>query len=349
MKLLIHFGIYKAGSSYIQYICANQRDYLIDNNIYFPESKEDTKMKDGVISKGNADGLDSALKKEDDAKVHGILQKWCKTALVRKCNTVLISAEALVHQLAMQNRLDLIMNNANSIGYTEIKAMGFFRDLADHALSTYKHRAKSGAIPNYVDWVSKVYETPKLIENLSHVIAKNKDIQWTLRKFQKDSDFLKQAFFTDWLGLRIPKFKTRPNINESITLSEVKAMNHIRKTYPAVTDYFCEELKALPKKAKAPDTALNQYVMNVFIIQLTPFSELLNQINIYFVNNEFIAVGQSLKVADIEPPMALSDTQFKILVERIIFFNTLKGRLILVRRRLVKILLNTKISHKVFN
>jgi hypothetical protein len=348
MKLLIHFGIYKAGSSYIQYICANQRDYLIANAIYFPDSKEDEKMEKGIISKGNADGLDSALKKEDASKIKVILKQWFKDAQARNCKAVLISAEALVHQLALQDRLNLITKSANSVGYTEIKAMGFFRDLADHALSTYKHRAKSGAIPDYVHWVSKVYETPKLIENLSRIIAQNKDIQWTLRKFQKDSDFLKQAFFKDWIGLEMKKCETRPTVNESITLSEVKVMNHIRQIYPTVIDYFFEALKAIPKKAKGADAVLDQYVMNIFIMQLTPFSKLLNQINIYFDKEEFVVVGQTLKGADCEPPMVLSDTQFKTLVERFSFFDTHRGKLILLRRGLIKILRNNIIFRKVF-
>jgi hypothetical protein len=62
------------------------------------------------------------------------------------------------------------------IGYNQIKVKGYFRDLAHHSLSTYKLRGKFGTIPNYVHWVSEVYETPKLLENLSHVIAHNKDI-----------------------------------------------------------------------------------------------------------------------------------------------------------------------------
>ena len=282
MKLYIHFGIYKAGSSYLQYICANQREYLNSNSIYFPSSKEDKKMISGLISKGNADGLDLALKNEDESQIGSILQQWYTEAKVKNCDRVLISAEALVHQLAQQKRLDLIKTAASAIGFKEIKTMGFFRDLADHALSTYKHRAKSGKIPDYVHWVSEVYETPKLIGNLSLVINHNKDIQWTLRKFKKDSEFLKLAFFKDWLGIEIPKFETRPNVNESITLSEVKVMNHIRKAYPTVTDFFYEELKALPKKAKAKDLVLDNYILSTFISHLAPFRNLIESLNVFF-------------------------------------------------------------------
>jgi hypothetical protein len=171
MKLYIHFGIYKAGSSYIQYICANERDYLNSNSIYFPKSTEDEKMKKGLISAGNADSLEIAIKSEDHSKIIPILKEWYEEAEKVNCKAVLISAEALVHQLAIQSRLIQIIACAQSVGFTKIMAMVFFRDLADHALSTYKHRAKCGKNPDYKHWVSHVYETPKLFENLSQVMA----------------------------------------------------------------------------------------------------------------------------------------------------------------------------------
>ena len=85
MKLYIHFGIYKAGSSYIQYICANQRDFLEKNKIYFPTSVEDQKMTSGLISKGNADGLEAALKSEVGQKVTKVLQHWYEDAKKGEC------------------------------------------------------------------------------------------------------------------------------------------------------------------------------------------------------------------------------------------------------------------------
>lgn len=335
MKLLIHFGIYKAGSSYLQYICANQKDYLIANNIYFPESKEDEKMKKGLISKGNSDGFEIALKKEDTSKINTLLKKWHRIAKQKKCNAVLISAEALVHQLGQQRKLNFIVNSANSVGYTNIKAMGFFRDLSDHALSTYKHRAKSGKIPDYEHWVKNVYETPTLLENLTSVIADNQGIKWTLRKFQKDSEFLNQAFFKDWLGIEIPDFQTRPNVNESISLSEVKVMNHIRKTYPNVTDYFYEDFKKLQKKDKADDKYLDAYVLSSFAKNLAQHDKVIQNINTFFAKNEQLVVGEFKNVDLNSPTMKLSDTQFSCLMQRIQYFKTFEGKITKLRRRVV--------------
>jgi hypothetical protein len=338
MKLYIHFGIYKAGSSYIQYICANQIDYLNSNSIYFPSSKEDKKMISGLISKGNADGLDLALKNEDESQIGSILQQWYTEAKVKNCDRVLISAEALVHQLAQQKRLDLIKTAASAIGFKEIKTMGFFRDLADHALSTYKHRAKSGRIPDYKHWVSQVYETPKLFENLSQVIASDHSIEWTLRKFQKDSDFLKAAFFKDWLRIEVPNFQTRPNVNESVTLSEIKVMNHLCKLYPNVTDYFVNDLKALASHLKAKDTGLQQHFLSTFAKALSQNQNCLDQLNVFFQEGERLVLqNQSIDVENIEPPVALSEQQLEVITQRMQFFKTTKGKKILIRRQIAKL------------
>jgi hypothetical protein len=184
--------------------------------------------------------------------------------------------------------------------------------------------------------VSEVYETPKLLENLSHVIAHNKDIQWTLRKFKKDSEFLKLAFFKDWLGIDIPKFETKPNVNESITLSEVKVMNHIRKAYPTVTDFFYEGLKALPKAAKAKDKDLDNYILSTFISHLAPFRNLIESINIFFPNGEQLEIGQSIYKHKVEPAIQLTDDQLQVLTNRIVFFDSWRGKKVLIRRRLVQ-------------
>jgi hypothetical protein len=169
------------------------------------------------------------------------------------------------------------------------------------------------------------------------VINHNKDIQWTLRKFKKDSEFLKLAFFKDWLGIDIPKLETRPNVNESITLSEVKVMNHIRKAYPTVTDFFYEELKALPKKAKAKDLDLDNYILSIFVSQLTPFRNLIESLNVFFSNGEQLEIGKSTYKHKVEPAIQLTDNQLQVLTNRIVFFDSWRGKKVLMRRRLIQL------------
>jgi hypothetical protein len=295
-------------------------------------------MKKGVISKGNADGLELGMKSEDESKITTTLKQWYEEAEKMNCKAVLISAEALVHKLAIQNRLNKIIVSAESIGFTKIMAMGFFRDLADHALSTYKHRAKSGRIPDYRHWVSQMYETPKLFENLSHVMTLDHSIEWTLRKFQKDSDFLKIAFFKDWLKIEVPNFQTKPNVNESVTLSEIKVMNHLCKLYPNVTDYFVNDLKAIASHLKAKDTGLQQHFLSTFAKALSQNQNCLDQLNVFFQEGERLVLqNQSIDIENIEPPVALSEQQLEVITQRMQFFKTTKGKKILIRRQIAKL------------
>jgi hypothetical protein len=291
MELYIHFGIYKAGSSYLQYICANTRSHLQKHGYFYPYSKEDHKMIAGLISKGNADGLELALKNADSKRLCSILKNWLNEAKKNNCDKVLVSAEALVHQLAKLQQIGLLEQAAQVVGFQKIHAMGFFRDLADHALSTYKHRAKSGKIKDFEKWVSKDYETPDLLINLSSSIKKFPEIKWTFRKFQKDSRFLEDAFFIDWLNIETPIFDKRTLVNESLTLSEIRLMQLLLNTYPRVLDLFIDRFKAIPKRKKAKDLDLEVNFKNKAIMLLKPKMDSLNQINAFFTPSEILVLG----------------------------------------------------------
>jgi hypothetical protein len=338
MTLLIHFGIYKAGSSYIQYICANQRDYLIDNSIYFPNSKQDHLMLAGKISRGNAYNLADSLKFKNNKNAYKCLKEWKDEAVNNNCTSVLLSSEDLVHYLADLNTINIFIECIKKAGFTHIKAMGFFRDIVDHAISTYKHRAKTGKHPDYKYWVENNYETPSLLVKLFKNVEQHKEsIKWNIRKFKKDSEYLKKSFFKDWLGINIPKFETLPNVNESVTLSEVKVLNHLKTAYPLVVDYFMEDLKALPKGKKAKDKYFDNYLATIFAIKLSNYNAQLSMLNQHFKEGEKLILNSEstankpLK----EPEINLNDKQLSLVIKNIKFFNTTHGKLILLRRKAV--------------
>ena len=353
MKLFIHFGIYKAGSSYLQYILANSRNYLEHHKIYFPESKEDFKMLQGYISKGNADGLAQALNMEDASHSQLILTQWFQQAKKQQCTSVLISAEALVHQLARENSLKVLKKAAKASGFNQIHAMGFFRDLADHAISTYKHRAKSGKIPDYKHWIKEVYETPNLLENLAKIRSNNSDISWTFRKFQKNSSILEEAFFQDWLQINVPEFSGKPTVNESVTLSEVFLMNEIKKKYPLVTDYFVHLLTSLPSAEKGKDKELENYIGSTFFISLTKRTSGMMALNKFLDPKEQLVLMDEGKLNNINddyvPNLNFSEKQIHLILEKIEFFKGIKGNLIILRRKIAKKLPDSTVKILFFN
>jgi hypothetical protein len=216
--------------------------------------------------------------------------------------------------------------------------MGFFRDIVDHAISTYKHRAKTGKHPDYKYWVENNYETPSLLVKLFKNVEQHKEsIKWNIRKFKKDSEYLKKSFFKDWLGINIPVFDSLPNVNESVTMSEVKLLNHIKTIYPLVTDFFMEDLKALPKSEKAKDKNFDNYLTNTFTSYLKHFNSSLDRINQHFNKDEKLLLDLNLNSNEFvkEPEINLNDKQLSLVIKNIKFFNTTHGKLILLRRKTV--------------
>ena len=338
MELLIHFGIYKAGSSYIQYLAVNSRETLKDQEVYFPESQHDDKMRSGMISPGNASDLRWLLDNKEEEKCIRLFKHWIKEAEHHKCSKVLISSESLVHALATEKGLSTLVRSSDKAGFSNVKAMGFFRDLVDHALSTYKHRAKSGKHKDYKDWIENVYETPKVLENFFEN-AQNYPIEWTFRKFKMDSSYMAEAFFKDWLGVKLTSLPEKPKVNESVTLSEVLLMQEVSRQYPLVTSYFVEALKELPKESKAKDKELEEYYRYHAYQFLKQYDKDVQKWNQFFPAKEQLQVVESIPDAygdAFNPQLSLSPEQMKTILQLTNYFDTAKGRFIKGRRLIAR-------------
>ena len=106
-------------------------------------------MMKGLISPGNGNGLVDFVKTGNEKGIANLLMKWKKEAETRNCDKVLISAESLIHAFIRPNALESLVRIANKLGFTNISALAYFRDMDDHCLSTYKHRAKRGTIASF--------------------------------------------------------------------------------------------------------------------------------------------------------------------------------------------------------
>lgn len=297
-------------------------------------------MMAGLISKGNADGLERALQQEHELEVKSILNRWKNEAHAISVANVLISAEALAHQLAKQKQLDILKRAAANAGFEKIYALGFFRDLPEHALSTYKHRAKSGRIPDYKTWLAETYETPGLLVSLSHIKASNESIHWTFRKSRKNSEFMKKAFFEDWLNIAAPGFKGKESVNESVSLSEVQLLNQLYKYSPLLMDHFIQAFKFIPKEEKADDLHLDADFKRTAIKKIIESGVQWNLINDHLPVGEHLILGE-----DHEDNLPVGNNQLVLTVKQVAVFEacirfpyTREGRVMFFRRRLVKII-----------
>ena len=350
MKLFIHFGIYKAGSSYLQYICANNREYLKAQGYYLPESPFDKAMEKGEISPGNGLELHKYLEEKDNAKIESILNNWVKQAIDERCDHILITAEALVHNLAQPDQVVILEQATQKAGINGIYALGYFRHLADHALSTYKHRAKSGKIPDYKYWLKNVYETPAVIKGLLKTID-NSIIKWRILLFKKNSEYMIDSFFCGWLEIKKPYIPDRPKVNESITLSEVRIMTYLLNLYPLTSDYFVYNLKNLNSKEKALDKHLEIVFKNNAEHILQRYLPQVENLSKHMPEDSKLLIQEIQSVVDNEcedNTLYLSEKQIENISNTMKYLNSFRGRFISLRRSIYR-LLPSSLTSKIVN
>ena len=340
MNLYIHFGTNKAGSSYLQYLCAQKRQALIEHGIFFPLSIHFNKMIEGKISPGNGLEFKRVLDQGDLKKTTYILKKWKDDAEIERCNKILISAEGLFSSLGNKTALETLTNSCQNLGIKNINAIGFFRNLVDHSISTYKHRAKSGKHKDFKYWLENQYEYPELLSNL----FENKEgcqICFFIRNFKPDSEYLRKAFFNESLRIEFDDWPDKPRVNESVTLSEVLLMQEISRQYPLVSSYFVEALKELPKESKAKDKELEEHYRYHAYQFLKQYEDDVQEWNQFFPYDEKIKVVESFPNTngyDFNSQMQLTSAQIKVILKLIRSFNTPKGKLIKLRRKVASFL-----------
>jgi|26BtaG_2_1085354.scaffolds.fasta_scaffold00002_236 hypothetical protein len=259
MKIYLHIGYHKTGSSFLQMMLSRNRNLLLENRIYYPMAKRDKDAKEGKISPGNGVQLALAISNQSNNEFFQILLGWIEEARKNSCSTLLISSEGLFHSLANNEYSKLFKELKKKTEISEIRGLIFIRDPMDHILSLYKHRGKRGAIENFTDWVENDYETLYLTEKFI-VKTKSDEIIWTYRKYKNDSKFMAECLFLNWLEIETPEIPEKDKVNTSLTLSEILVLRELNK----VTDkeavlYLQLEFSKMNVEDKAPDGYLKDY------------------------------------------------------------------------------------------
>ena len=335
MELYIHFGIYKTGSSYLQYLCANSVLQLAKGGYYFPSSPYDKLMQNGIISPGNSGNLHDLLKQENIQAVSKLLMHWATAARQKKCEKVLISGESLVHNFTIREGLETLMSATKEAGFSKVKALGYVRDFVDHAISTYKHRGKSGKIRDFHHWVANIYETPTVLANFVQ-LHKEIPVDWTLRKFQKDSTFMAKSFFEDWLEILAPQLDFQKRVNESVTVSEILVINELSKIFPTTVDYFVGALNKLGRDERADDKEVEEYFWKIAKCVLNQKQGVIKLVNKQLRVDEQlnIILGNKEKSIQSYPVAKLSEQQIRILMRELIKMSSFSGQLVLFKRKI---------------
>ena len=342
MKLYIHCGYHKTGSSFLQTVLAKNREYLLHHKIYYPFSKYDKDMLQARISPGNGMELVTAIRNENNNKILELLKVWINEANKINSQIILLSSEGFFHTFSNYKLLKLFSECCSQLNLDEINALLFYRDPVDHALSVYKHRGKSGKISSFEKWVQNDYETLKLTDNFLN-FYNDFNIKWSFRKYGSNSNVLNQAVFQDWLQIESPNVDNVDRVNVSLTLSEVLAISRLKKLIPdeSINDLYTS-LITIPVKDKPNEKFLKDYYSKICYDIFKKENDIIEKINTSLPEKECLILESYDSSKVLIESAILSTTQLDFIfksVEKSTSFNIfLRSTINRLKKNIVKIL-----------
>ena len=296
MKLFLHIGTEKTGSSYLQSLLAINRAQLESASIYFPKAgKREKDMRSGKISPGNGQDLYEGLSAQKYDVVKKILLEHFLTADKKDLEKVLISNELLVKTFAEEEVLTSFVHTARAIGYNKIKLLLIIRDPVDQALSLYKHRAKSGNVAPISEWIKNDYAYGNVLGSFFNIINKINTIDTEYRKYSSGSGSLESILFKDWLEIETPVKVLDKKVNPSLTLSELLMLRNLNLYNPDLVPLLYDKLLKIPKSLKAGESGLEGYYRSIISENLENYHEVWEECNKRLADGEYIEIPDSIE------------------------------------------------------
>ena len=260
VRLYLHIGTEKTGSSYIQTLCVKGRSYLEANGILFPEgiARHEKRMQAGLVSAGNGFRISEYVRQRQWSAVSCELLNNRLLAEGRDYRAVCLSSELLLPVAAEPGAWEGLFSAAQKAGFSEITVLIVLRDPVDQLISLYKHRAKSGTAGKVEEWVRNDYRLPDDLAAL-RLGAETSRIQLVARGFTREPGGLERIFFADWLGVRTPQVRIGAEVNPSLSLSELELVRQMNDRCPELVPFLHQSLAGVPRKAKIQGLALEAY------------------------------------------------------------------------------------------
>lgn len=264
MKLLIHVGTEKTGSSHIQTLCVTGRAQLQSNQIWFPEGipKHEKRMRAGLVSAGNGFRLAELMRQGKDADVEAELARHVQAARGAECKVVFLTSELLLPYCAGPLTWRRLLESCAKVGFESVSILVVLRDPVDQLISLYKHRARSGTAGQIAEWVTDGYHLPQDLAVLREELASS-GAELIARGYTRRPGGLESIFFNDLLGIHPPTQSIDGEINPSLSLSELELLRLMNARSPALVPFLQQRLGALPRKAKVQGSAIEGYTLEV--------------------------------------------------------------------------------------
>jgi hypothetical protein len=136
--------------------------------VFLPKSKWDDSMLSGKITPGNGHQLAKILLERNRKTLAEYLSSILIQAQDLKCTKVLLSNEVLIRLFSDQEILMSLEVESKKVGFDSIHLLSYNRNIFEHSLSLYKHRAKYGLHPDYQKWFEGDYETLVIYANFGY-------------------------------------------------------------------------------------------------------------------------------------------------------------------------------------
>lgn len=281
LQLLIHGGLNKAGSSYLQGVFHANSEPLRRAGISY--------LGGGTMS-GNAQELSMAIRARNIPQIKRFFENHTKEARARGCDRVLISAEYLYHDLILQERLTLLRELSQETGLGNISVLLFFRDPVSHAISAYCHRSGHQDIGTFPHWVREGYEFPRELRRFLSTLEEAPEIDWHPRAYTKGGlvdDTCK------WMGVEAMRETVSTEVNVSVSVDEAEILGRLRTRNVRAARALRQALKDIPRARKADDSVQRARYSEIAAQALSPLTADLERLS--------ALVGADLTVAPPEP------------------------------------------------
>lgn len=315
MKIYLHIGYHKTGSSFLQMMFSTNRTLLKELGIYYPSEDRDNDAKEGRISPGNGLRLSQAITTQNKNEFMDLMSSWIKEAITNECKTLLISNEGLFHSMSSNDYSNFFKELRSKTQISEVQGLLFLRDPLDHIFSLYKHRGKRGTIPDFKTWVNEDYETLQLTEQFINKLDEGTQVNFTLRRYKNDSKYLADAVFKDWLNISTPSIPEGDRVNPSLTLSEIMVLENVYKVMGSEKTIKIQQRFLKNTSSKPKDEELKKYYAHQLKSYLSKHSHLIEKINGKMPKDEKLILENYKPIQNDLKFVVLSSEQLKIVLE----------------------------------
>lgn len=323
MKLYLHIGTEKTGSSYLQSLSAINRGHLQQKGIWFPEAeKRDDMLLSGNISAGNAQDLSDNLNNEDLENCQHILSRHLSQAQARNCDSILLSNELMMIVLSKAKRLKTFKTLCEQCGFLAVEYLLIIRDPVEQALSLYKHRSKNGILENIELWPQKHYAYGHDIFNFLNE-GKAQNIKLTCRKFSYQKNALENILYKDFLDIDVSLSNPKKAVNPSLTLSELTLLKKIKENQPYLVEILYDKLIKIKKEDKAENSQLEKYHKENLSNHLIQYQQTWALCNQYLPSDEKISYPEKVDQKELDKKKIYSFSEDQIGVVSEVIANSL--------------------------